>query len=83
MSELKVEFEAAGFLEVSTYLNSGNVVFSSDADDIESVIEKMIADKFGFKVSVYVILMDELISILSNSLTIRTANTVKKICKNE
>lgn len=67
MSELKVEFEAAGFLEVSTYLNSGNVAFSSDADDIESVIEKMIADKFGFKVSVYVILMDELIAILSNS----------------
>ena len=30
MAELKAEFEAGGFTEVSTYLNSGNVVFSSE-----------------------------------------------------
>lgn len=28
MAELKKCFEAAGFLEVKTWLNSGNVVFS-------------------------------------------------------
>ena len=32
MAELKACFEELGFLEVRTYLNSGNVIFSSDED---------------------------------------------------
>lgn len=67
MPELKAEFEASGFSEVSTYLNSGNVVFASDAEDTKPIIEKLIADKFGFEVPVYVISMDELKSIISNA----------------
>lgn len=67
MSQLKEEFEAVGFLEVSTYLNSGNVVFASDTDCARPIIEKMIADKFGIEVPVYVIEMEELKSILTNA----------------
>ena len=33
MSELKKCFEKLAFEEVKTYLNSGNVIFSSDEDD--------------------------------------------------
>lgn len=35
MAELKKGFEGLDFTEVKTYLNSGNVIFSSDEDDIE------------------------------------------------
>ena len=34
MSELKEKFEQINFTDVSTYLNSGNVIFSSENDDI-------------------------------------------------
>ena len=33
MAELKKGFEKLAFEEVKTYLNSGNVIFSSDEDD--------------------------------------------------
>ena len=34
MAELKKGFETLAFEEVKTYLNSGNVIFSSDEDNI-------------------------------------------------
>ena len=37
MAELKKCFEAAGFLEVKTWLNSGNVVFSCEEADAAAV----------------------------------------------
>lgn len=67
MPELKAEFETLGFSEVSTYLNSGNVVFSSETDNAKTVIEKMISDKFGLEIPVYLIGMDELKDIISHS----------------
>ena len=45
MAELKQSFEKLNYTEVKTYLNSGNVIFSSDeADTIKfaSQIEEMI-----------------------------------------
>lgn len=47
MAELKKGFEELGFRKVKTYLNSGNVIFSSDEDNIGSLtswIETMIKD---------------------------------------
>ncbi len=35
MAELKKGSEGIGFAEVKIYLNSGNVIFSSDENDIE------------------------------------------------
>lgn len=67
MSALKNEFEAAGFSEVSSYLNSGNIVFSSDTDNAKAIIEKMIEDKFELAIPAYVIRMDYLKDILSHS----------------
>lgn len=67
MSDLKVEFEALGFTEVSTYLNSGNVVFSSETDNARADIEKMLTTKFRLEIPVYVIGMDALNDILLHS----------------
>ncbi|MGN0424968.1 MAG: DUF1697 domain-containing protein [Acetatifactor sp.] len=64
MPELKAAFEAAGFCEVSTYLNSGNVTFTAETDVAANRIEKMIADRFGLQISAYVILLDDLRDII-------------------
>ena len=51
MAELKEEFERLGYKEVRTYLNSGNVIFFSDENDMESLtkqILKMLKNRFGY-----------------------------------
>ena len=53
MAELKKGFEEIGFAEVKTYLNSGNVIFSSEEDDIgrfTNRIETMIKRQFGLDI---------------------------------
>lgn len=67
MSKLKAELEVLGFSEVSTYLNSGNVVFASETEEAKTIIEKMIAEKFGLVIPVYLIEMSELKEIMLNS----------------
>lgn len=70
MALLKTEFENLGFTEVSTYLNSGNVRFSSDSLDdyfLRVSIEAMMEKVFGFSVPVYVITKSELQGILNSS----------------
>ena len=41
MAELKKGFETLAFVEVKTYLNSGNVIFSSDEDNITRILENV------------------------------------------
>jgi uncharacterized protein (DUF1697 family) len=52
MSKLKQVFENLKFSNVSTYINSGNVIFSTDRADLVSMtteVENAIEEKFGFK----------------------------------
>jgi uncharacterized protein (DUF1697 family) len=49
MSALKKSFEAMGFPHVSTYINSGNILFTTkenDARKLEKKIEKMLAKDY-------------------------------------
>ena len=97
MSELKEGFIKLHFTDVSTYLNSGNVIFSSYIDDkniLSDNIKSMIKDIFDLDIPIFIILQEELKEILNNApdrwsrttssnisdnITIRTANTVRKI----
>lgn len=57
MPELKACFEALGFSDVKTYIQSGNVIFSSDGKDIDNlitIIEKGIDQSFKVPVKVVV-----------------------------
>ncbi len=57
MALLKQTFERVGFTDVKTYINSGNVIFSSPesaASEMCETIESAIASDFGFKVPVVV-----------------------------
>jgi len=57
MSSLKTSFEQMGFTDVSTYINSGNIIFRAkhgDARKLETTIERMLEReyKLGCKVVV-------------------------------
>lgn len=70
MTDLKKIFEEHGFSEVKTYLNSGNVIFTSCEDDRENLtnqIIKMIKNQFGLDIPVFVITKEALEDILYNA----------------
>jgi uncharacterized protein (DUF1697 family) len=57
MSDLRAVFEEAGMSSVTTYINSGNVVFSSRVRSrarLVTRLEREIAARFGFDVKVLV-----------------------------
>lgn len=67
MKTLKAVFETAGMTHVRTYINSGNVVFSSKLRSpkrIAPLLEKAITGEFGFAVDVLVISEPQLRSIV-------------------
>jgi uncharacterized protein (DUF1697 family) len=67
MTDLKSLFESLGFKEVVTYIQSGNVVFSSSHEDDVSVrISEGIRKKYGWDVPVLIKTASEIESILSN-----------------
>ena len=66
MSDLKLLFESLGFENVTTYIQSGNVVFSSAKEaDLAANISKSIELKYGFIVPVLVKKASELSKIVS------------------
>lgn len=70
MSELKEGFAELGFAEVTTYLNSGNIIFSSAINDkniLSSKIEIMIKDRFDLNIPVFIALQEELKELLKNA----------------
>lgn len=70
MAELKAGFEELGCVEVKTYLNSGNIVFSRDrngSEDFSGSLEIMIKDRFHLDIPVFVIWKEELEDILHNA----------------
>lgn len=70
MSDLKNGFEQLGFANVTTYLNSGNVCFLAENEnitEIKRVIEAMTNDKFNLDISVHVVRKENLSDILDNA----------------
>ena len=68
MSSLKQSFEELGFTDVSTYINSGNIIFKSteaDARKLERQLEKMLVKDYE----------------LESKLVIRTLAEMEKIVK--
>lgn len=53
MKKLKKVFEGLGYANVSTYINSGNVIFESNKKDF-SRIEQALKKNFGFAIPVIV-----------------------------
>ena len=69
MADLKVLYEESGFEGVTTYIQSGNVIFDSEDNDksnLKSIIEKAIKEKYKFHVPVDIRTSQELKGILEN-----------------
>ncbi len=70
MPELKKQFEVNGFQDVITYINSGNIIFSSDNTDEETLkkeCEALILNKFQLNVPVAIIPAVELLDALDHA----------------
>ena len=68
MGELKSELEKT-YKNVSTYLNSGNVIFESEIKDKETImndIYQIVENKFDLEIPVFVMTADELEDILNH-----------------
>lgn len=66
MADLRALFSGAGFDDVRTYVQSGNVVLSADAppEELERRSERLISERFGFDVPVIVRTRDELAAVV-------------------
>ena len=67
MAALREEVEALGYGDVSTYVNSGNVVFSTDVDPagLEPALEARLLAAFGFEVPTFVRTGDDVARVAS------------------
>ena len=70
MSELKSCIMALGFFDVTTYLNSGNIIFSSDETEetiLAYQIQSAIQERFHMDIPVLVIGQEELVDMLNHA----------------
>jgi len=70
MADLKALHESLGLQNVSTYIQSGNVVFHGDDSNSEQLgkqIEEGFENTFGFHVEVFVRTLDELNEIIERN----------------
>ena len=69
MPALREALEEAGFGDVKTYVQSGNVVVSSRAspDGVARKVKRLIADRFGLEIDVVVRTRDELAKVVRHN----------------
>jgi uncharacterized protein (DUF1697 family) len=70
MSDLKACFEDCGFTNVTTYIQSGNVIFTSEkgnAESLETLIEDALSKQFKYKSRVVVVAQNVLAEIIKQA----------------
>lgn len=68
MGDLRTVFADAGFDDVSTYIQSGNVLFTATpSDSLESEVEAMLAERLDLGVVVVVRTADDLQEVLAQA----------------
>lgn len=82
MSDLILLFEKLEFQNVETYIQSGNVIFSSKENSVkklESKISSSIKSKYGFDVQVLIVKPDEIECVLKNNPFIKKKKATEKL----
>lgn len=69
MLELKACFEDAGFNNVLTYIQSGNVIFDSDEkkNELEDIVEKLLSKTFNYKSTVMIRSLTEIKKVIADA----------------
>lgn len=87
MKDLSSIFESLGFMNVKTYIQSGNVLFqdkSKNVKELISLIEKKIREVFEFEVIVFIRSKEELKAIIqSNPFSKKDSNRIYVFFLNE
>jgi len=80
MGELREALEEAGFEDVRTYLQSGNVVLDSTAkrEGVQRKVERLIAERFGLEIAVVVRTRAELAAIVKRNPLGKVASDPKR-----
>src|SRR5438874_1654856 len=80
MAELRAALEEAGFGEVETYLQSGNVVLESRAkpESVRRQVEGVIAERFGLEIAVVLRTKAELAAVVRRNPHRRDATDPKR-----
>jgi len=82
MKDLAEMFLAAGCRDVSTYIQSGNVIFNASASVLKKLpkkIEAQIADQFGFQVPVIIRSSEQLARIVEKNPYLKEAEAAKTV----
>ena len=70
MAELRKQLSELGLQEVTTYIQSGNIIFQSsirDSKEISHIIHKKIKEDYGFEVPVITLSREALLSAATNN----------------
>jgi uncharacterized protein (DUF1697 family) len=80
MPELRGALEEAGYDDVRTYLQSGNVVLTSTASakNVARELERLIADRFGLEIGVVARTRSELAKVVERNPLARVAKDPKR-----
>ena len=80
MPELREALTNAGFGEVRSYVQSGNVVLSSERspDDVAAECERVITDAFGLDIDVVVRSRDELAAVVKRNPLAKVADNPRR-----
>ncbi len=81
MADLKLIFRELGCTDVATYIQSGNVIFKSQAEsqELENRIAKAITETFGFDVPVIVRTSEELSESATRNPFYKTDTDINKL----
>jgi len=82
MSDLKILFEKVGFKGVETYLQSGNVIFTSKETSTEKLslkISSAIKKQFGFDVKLIVVTLEEIEQVIKKNPFIKKKKEAEKL----
>lgn len=82
MSDLKILFEKVGFKGVETYLQSGNVIFTSKETSTEKLslkISSAIKKQFGFDVQLIVVTLEEIEQVVKKNPFIKKKKEAEKL----
>jgi len=68
MKTLKKSFEQAGMKNVVSYINSGNIIFTTDhsRNEIPHILEEIILSTFGLDIKVLVLSLDDMKKVMSS-----------------
>jgi uncharacterized protein (DUF1697 family) len=76
MAELKALYEELNFKHITTYIQSGNVIFEgNDSKNLPAQIEKKLLEKYGFKVPVIIRTANELVSLIESNPFLKDKST--------